>query len=112
MKNRLEIPNSLRGPGGKGGNVHVFVLMGFLGLCTVYMMRTNLSVAIVDMIKPHTQPPNNDSSSNSALVSFLSQQKQKSDYYSVWERSDNITDGFCDSGETDANSTTGNVHLI
>ena len=33
---------------------HVFALMGFLGLASVYMMRINLSVAIVDMVK--TEP--------------------------------------------------------
>jgi hypothetical protein len=76
------------------------------------MMRTNLSVAIVDMIKPHTQPPVNDSSS-SAFVSFFSQQQHKSDYFPEWSAREgtdsNNTDGFCDPGEIDTNSTTGNV---
>lgn len=37
------------------GSRHVFALMGFLGLAAVYMMRINLSVAIVDMVRtPNT----------------------------------------------------------
>ncbi|XP_046451173.1 putative inorganic phosphate cotransporter [Daphnia pulex] len=33
------------------GSRHVFAFMGFLGLASVYMMRINLSVAIVDMVR-------------------------------------------------------------
>ncbi len=33
------------------GSRHVFAFMGFLGLASIYMMRINLSVAIVDMVK-------------------------------------------------------------
>ena len=32
------------------GQRHLFATLGFLGLATVYMMRVNLSVAIVDMV--------------------------------------------------------------
>lgn len=42
-------------PDGFFGSRHVFALMGFLGLAAVYMMRINLSVAIVDMVRtPNT----------------------------------------------------------
>ena len=33
------------------GSRHVFAVMGFLGLASVYMMRIKLSVAIVDIVK-------------------------------------------------------------
>ena len=36
------------------GARHVFSVMGFLGLSLVYLMRVNLSVAIVDMINSTT----------------------------------------------------------
>lgn len=42
------------------GSRHVFALMGFLGLASAYMMRNNLSVAIVDMVK--TKPVDNATS--------------------------------------------------
>jgi hypothetical protein len=35
---------------GRLGSRHVFAFLGFLGLATAYMMRVNLSVAIVDMV--------------------------------------------------------------
>ena len=42
---------------------HIFALMGFLGLASVYAMRINMSVAIVDMVKQ---------SHRSASTSFFS----------------------------------------
>lgn len=36
--------------------------MGFLGLAAVYMMRINLSVAIVDMVITQPKPPLNETS--------------------------------------------------
>jgi len=35
------------------GQRHVFAFMAFLGLSAVYMMRINLSVAIVTMVNPN-----------------------------------------------------------
>ena len=43
------------------GSRHAFALMGFFGLASVYMMRINLSVAIVDMVKT-PQPIDNTTS--------------------------------------------------
>ncbi|XP_065579958.1 putative inorganic phosphate cotransporter isoform X2 [Artemia franciscana] len=47
VQHEAEINSSTR----KGfGQRHLFATLGFLGLATVYMMRVNLSVAIVDMV--------------------------------------------------------------
>jgi hypothetical protein len=43
--------------------------MAFLGLSSVYLMRTNLSVAIVDMIK--TPPPDNNTAINNTSPPFF-----------------------------------------
>ena len=43
------------------GTRHVFSLMAFFGLAVVYMLRVNLSVAIIDMVnQTHTIDPVDD----------------------------------------------------
>ena len=70
------------------GSRHIFVFMAFLGLSSVYLMRTNLSVAIVDMIKTTPSPPDNNTAngnSSSFLFGIATHHDDEDDYSGIIE---------------------------